>query len=292
MEYLQETRGPHIEGSPGICVSPARGQASAARLAASLGMLRWEVFDRFANKARRLPRLPGMTPAVLAELVRSVAHDVLIGRGLDPVVLQATVIVERSRNPEQSDYAANVALRTGKVPVGPRVSYEAKAAPCSEVARWVAAQGLSRGRVHRHRARPRPGDHVSSVNGPVPGRLIGVALLGCGTVRRAVVRLLTEQFAELAARAGGAVRLVGVGVRCPGGIPRRPPNCSSLTSSSWSRQTGRTADHALPGGAGADLDDRHARLGGRHAALHGGEAAVLDVVRDVVSLMRVEGEVT
>ncbi len=55
-----------------------------------------------------------MTPAALAELVRSVAHDVLTGRGLDPAVLPATVTVERPRDPEHGDYATNLALQTGK----------------------------------------------------------------------------------------------------------------------------------------------------------------------------------
>ncbi|HKR52621.1 MAG TPA: DALR anticodon-binding domain-containing protein [Pseudonocardiaceae bacterium] len=62
-----------------------------------------------------------MTPAALAELVRSVAHDVLIGRGLDPSVLPATVIVERPRVPAHGDYATNVALQTArKAAVVPR----------------------------------------------------------------------------------------------------------------------------------------------------------------------------
>ncbi|MGH3821663.1 MAG: homoserine dehydrogenase [Pseudonocardiaceae bacterium] len=54
----------------------------------------------------------------------------------------------------------------------------------------------------------------------VQGRAIGVALLGCGTVGREVLRLLTEQSAELAARVGVPVRLVGVAVR----RPRRHPD--------------------------------------------------------------------
>jgi homoserine dehydrogenase len=40
-----------------------------------------------------------------------------------------------------------------------------------------------------------------------------VALLGCGTVGREVMRLLSEQAAELAARVGAPVELVGVAVR-------------------------------------------------------------------------------
>lgn len=67
----------------------------------------------FAGWARYLPRLADVTPAALADLVRSLAHDVLTGRGLDPVVLPATVTVERSRAPEHGDYTTNVALQTG-----------------------------------------------------------------------------------------------------------------------------------------------------------------------------------
>jgi arginyl-tRNA synthetase len=55
-----------------------------------------------------------VTPAALAELVRSVAHGVLTDRGLDPGVLPDTVTVHRSRDPQPGDYATNVALQTGK----------------------------------------------------------------------------------------------------------------------------------------------------------------------------------
>jgi arginyl-tRNA synthetase len=78
--------------------------------------------DRFGDQARRLPRLREVTPAALAELVRSVAHDVLTGRGLDPAVLPDMVTVERPRDPEHGDYATNLALQTGKrAGVAPRV---------------------------------------------------------------------------------------------------------------------------------------------------------------------------
>lgn len=53
-----------------------------------------------------------MTPAALAELVRSVAHGVLTDRGLDPAVLPDTVAVHRPRDPQHGDYATNVALQT------------------------------------------------------------------------------------------------------------------------------------------------------------------------------------
>ena len=44
-------------------------------------------------------------------------------------------------------------------------------------------------------------------------RPLNVAVLGCGVVGSQVVRLLTEQAGDLAARVGAPVRLVGVGVR-------------------------------------------------------------------------------
>ncbi|MDQ3154642.1 MAG: homoserine dehydrogenase [Actinomycetota bacterium] len=59
------------------------------------------------------------------------------------------------------------------------------------------------------------------MSGP-PGRAIGVALLGCGTVGSEVVRLLTDQADELTARVGAPVRLVGVAVRRPHRHPGVP----------------------------------------------------------------------
>jgi arginyl-tRNA synthetase len=75
-----------------------------------------------------------VTPAALAELVRSVAHDVLAGRGLDPTVLPATVTVQCPRDPEHGDYATNVALQTGRrAGVAPR-----------ELAGWLAEELVQR----------------------------------------------------------------------------------------------------------------------------------------------------
>ena len=63
-----------------------------------------------------------MTPADLAELLRSTAAAVLIEHGLDPAALPAVVTVERPRNPEHGDYATNLALQVGKkVGADPRV---------------------------------------------------------------------------------------------------------------------------------------------------------------------------
>ncbi len=62
-----------------------------------------------------------MTPAALADLVRSVAVDVLTSRDLDRSALPATVTIERPRNPEHGDYATNLALQVAKkVGVAPR----------------------------------------------------------------------------------------------------------------------------------------------------------------------------
>ncbi|WP_055402376.1 MULTISPECIES: arginine--tRNA ligase [unclassified Mycobacterium] len=69
-----------------------------------------------------------MTPADLAELLRSTAAAVLAERGLDAAALPATVTVERPRNPEHGDYASNLALQLGKkVGANPR-----------ELAGWLA----------------------------------------------------------------------------------------------------------------------------------------------------------
>lgn len=56
-----------------------------------------------------------MTPAALADLVRTVAHEVLVDRGVHGAELPATVTVERPHNREHGDYATTVALQTDGV---------------------------------------------------------------------------------------------------------------------------------------------------------------------------------
>jgi arginyl-tRNA synthetase len=69
-----------------------------------------------------------VTPALLDDLVRAAACEVLATRGLDPAALPADVGVERVRNPAHGEYATSLALRTaGKVGVAPR-----------ELAGWMA----------------------------------------------------------------------------------------------------------------------------------------------------------
>jgi arginyl-tRNA synthetase len=69
-----------------------------------------------------------VTPADLAELLKTTATAVLAEHGLDTSALPATVTVERPRNPEHGDYATNVALQLAKkVGANPR-----------ELASWLA----------------------------------------------------------------------------------------------------------------------------------------------------------
>ena len=70
-----------------------------------------------------------MTPADLAELLKTTAAAVLAEHGLNAAALPATVTVERPRNPEHGDYATNLALQLAKkVGADPR-----------ELAGWLAA---------------------------------------------------------------------------------------------------------------------------------------------------------
>jgi arginyl-tRNA synthetase len=69
-----------------------------------------------------------VTPADLAELLKTTASAVLAQRGLDTAALPTCVTVERPRNPEHGDYASNLALQLGKrVGANPR-----------ELAGWLA----------------------------------------------------------------------------------------------------------------------------------------------------------
>jgi arginyl-tRNA synthetase len=69
-----------------------------------------------------------VTPADLAELLKTTAAAVLAAHGLDASALPQTVTVERPRNPEHGDYASNLALQLAKqVGTNPR-----------ELAEWLA----------------------------------------------------------------------------------------------------------------------------------------------------------
>jgi arginyl-tRNA synthetase len=60
------------------------------------------------------PRIRRVTPAALADLVRSSAVQVLAARGIDDAVLPEQVTIERPRNPDHGDYATNLALQVAK----------------------------------------------------------------------------------------------------------------------------------------------------------------------------------
>jgi arginyl-tRNA synthetase len=55
-----------------------------------------------------------VTPAALADLVRSSAVQVLAARGINDAVLPEQVTIERPRNPDHGDYATNLALQVAK----------------------------------------------------------------------------------------------------------------------------------------------------------------------------------
>ena len=79
-----------------------------------------------------------MTPADLAELLKTTAAAVLAEHDLDASALPATVTVERPRNPEHGDYATNLALQLAKkVGANPR-----------ELAGWLG-DGTDRRRRYR-----------------------------------------------------------------------------------------------------------------------------------------------
>ena len=72
-----------------------------------------------------------MTPADLAELLKTTAAAVLSEHGLDTSALPATVTVERPRNPDHGDYATNVALQLAKKVGANPVSW-----PAGSLPRW------------------------------------------------------------------------------------------------------------------------------------------------------------
>jgi arginyl-tRNA synthetase len=69
-----------------------------------------------------------VTPAELAERLRTTVVEVFTERRLDPAPIPAELTVERPRNPEHGDYATNVAMQVAKkAGVNPR-----------ELAGWIA----------------------------------------------------------------------------------------------------------------------------------------------------------
>ena len=82
---------------------------------------------------------------------------------------------------------------------------------------WAAAAPIRQPSAGRTAA---DAGRAGRMSRPRPLRL---ALLGCGVVGSAVVRLLDEQSAELAARVGAPLELAGIAVRRPNRHPGVDP---------------------------------------------------------------------
>lgn len=171
-----------------------------------------------------------MTPAALADLVRSVAHDVLTGRGLDPAALPEQVTVRRPGNPEHGDYSTNLALLTAP----------ATAVSSRELAGWfaealtgvdgigdvqVAGAGFLNVRLAADGATLREvlaGASTCGSSQPSRGRRVSIAVRGADPAgranvhRSALVRLLAVTGAEVLT--GDDVILTAGPVDVPGGM--------------------------------------------------------------------------
>ncbi|WIY06092.1 arginine--tRNA ligase [Amycolatopsis mongoliensis] len=105
-----------------------------------------------------------MTPAALADLVRSSAVQVLAARGIDDAVLPEQVTIERPRNPDHGDYATNLALQVAKkAGLKPRDFAEALAAAVSADDGVASAEVAGPGFLNFRLAAAAQGDIVRQV---------------------------------------------------------------------------------------------------------------------------------
>ena len=110
------------------------------------------------------PRIRGVTPAALADLVRSSAVQVLAARGIDDAVLPEQVTIERPRNPDHGDYATNLALQVAKkAGLKPRDFAEALAAAVSADDGVASAEVAGPGFLNFRLAAAAQGDIVRQV---------------------------------------------------------------------------------------------------------------------------------
>jgi arginyl-tRNA synthetase len=140
-----------------------------------------------------------MTPALLDDLVRAAASEVLAVRGLDLAALPADTGVERPRDPAHGEYATSVALRTaGRVGVAPR-----------ELAGWLADALVRRPEVADAEV---AGPGFLNLRMTVAGRSALVAeVLAAGEDDRAGAAAVGEAADRLARTApAGLVEAVGV----------------------------------------------------------------------------------
>ncbi|HET6500030.1 MAG TPA: arginine--tRNA ligase [Amycolatopsis sp.] len=105
-----------------------------------------------------------MTPAVLADLVRSSALQVLSARGLDHAVLPDRVTIERPRNPEHGDYATNLALQVAKrVGLAPREFAQALADQVAKDGGVASAEVAGPGFLNLRLAADAQGEQIREV---------------------------------------------------------------------------------------------------------------------------------
>jgi arginyl-tRNA synthetase len=110
------------------------------------------------------PRIPQVTPAALADLVRSSAVQVLAARGIDDAVLPEQVTIERPRNPDHGDYATNLALQVAKkAGLKPRDFAEALAEAVSAADGVASAEVAGPGFLNFRLAAAAQGDIVRQV---------------------------------------------------------------------------------------------------------------------------------
>jgi arginyl-tRNA synthetase len=110
------------------------------------------------------PRIRQVTPAALADLVRSSAVQVLAARGIDDAVLPEQVTIERPRNPDHGDYATNLALQVAKkAGLKPRDFAEALAEAVSAADGVASAEVAGPGFLNFRLATAAQGDIVRQV---------------------------------------------------------------------------------------------------------------------------------
>ena len=148
-----------------------------------------------------------VTPALLDDLVRAAASEVLAARGLDPAALPADAGIGRPREPAQGEYATTIALRTAGLPPRqladrlterPEVADAAVAGPgfvnlrlTAEGRAAVVAEALHEDVDGTRMA-------AAAAGTAVPDDL--VAIVGMDTARFAVLRGTTPDVALLARR--------------------------------------------------------------------------------------------
>ena len=148
-----------------------------------------------------------MTPALLDDLVRAAASEVLAARGLDPSGLPADAGIGCPRDPAQGEYATTIALRAADVPSRdladtlrrrPEVA-EVKVAGPGFVNLWLTAAG--RAAVVAETVRDDPDGarmRAAAERTSVPADLVAAA--GRDVARYAVLRGTTPDVALLARR--------------------------------------------------------------------------------------------